>query len=295
MLLRITPHVIKGDILPFLTSIDTLALKHSHPQFVEPCRGVDAQLSEMKSNRIHYWRWLFDTIQCECGVCSPMDRWYYWLGRNASANVLRRFVMDSRYIGTLNERSVDLCSFLEGAVASGNMVKAIIVRGNSPVEYFPRALVTAAEFNHTVLFKWLSSLGDLPNIPMSKIKIAYHIGRHGNHWMLSWLHQHHPTFLDDDHLGHLLRQLAINGHEPVVASFVMFFGVDLFDREIFDLSIMYDCPMALRGALSNTVWPTLEDSELLMVYQAKKCAQLWVELGLPILGHVQRWVDRIHS
>jgi hypothetical protein len=276
---RLPPHLIKGNILQFISSVDTLSLRHTCRAMVEPCRDVSVIMNEMKSRYISYWKWLLRIVTHE-----NRRRFLYWMVRNADIAPIRSLFASHT---PLRFSSTDLVDILEAAVDSRDLRKVGLARGYTPIFFQEGALIRAVEIGFRNAYQLLAKVN---GIPIESEPLARTIGRsHSLYAFEDLLRAGAPESI----ILTAVRENVKAGDWNLLYTLQSEWGVIAVDTEILGLSIESDNVAAFVLCLYYGILPEVEDSILVMQHNSVGVGRTWRDWGLPMMPNTRAWFDSL--
>lgn len=286
--------LVRDGIFPYLDSLDILACRYTCKALKTDTSEIPIMLSDGADKTTKYWRWIYSIIECWCYQCEPMCSYIYWLVRVARYQTIAGFFNSHKYSMIIKHCPETTRRAMLGAAARGDLRIAKLVRGCTPHATYQRnnVLVEACKYNHTNMFSWLVDMGDIP-LPdtAQSFNVAINIGEQGNINMMRVLVTR-GFDLTADHWWLVTIHAMQRRHYHLLRYIYAYAPNEMYTRRFLLAAITNDNPIAFTVFLEKTnEWPTIEDSEFLLVYKAIKVARIWSMLSFPMLGSVMRWYD----
>jgi hypothetical protein len=285
--------VIRHEILPYLDSLDILALRYTCKLLKYDTRSIPTYISDAKNRSTKYWSWIYSRVECWCYECQPMKLYIHWLTRIANPRTARAFFNSHKYRMIVRHCNRVTNSAMLGACARGDLRIAALVRGSIPFVAYNReeVLYEACKHQHTRLFSWLVDIGDIPKADsVQSYQICMLIGEHGNLIMLRSL-MARGFEMDVDHWWLVAIGAMKMRHDYITRLISVCAPNDVFSYRFLLASITYDNTIAFRVCLERGTWPMASDSEHLRLYNARNVARQWYLLDMPILPTIRLWIE----
>lgn len=288
------PDVVKYEIFSYLDSLEVLACRYTCKSLYHDTKDHRAFLSHGEGKSTKFWRWLYSIIECWCYQCEPMSSYLYWLVRVGRYQTIAGFFNSYKYNMIVKHCPEVIGRCMLGACARGDMRIAKLVRGSTPHGCYRRndVLSVACKHDHTKLFVWLVDMQDIPDSDVTQsFNVCIYIGEQGNLTMMRTIVTR-GFHMNVDHWW-LTTIHAMNRRHNHILRYVYAYAPDsIYTRRFFLATITNDNPQAFRVYLEKTnEWPTIEDSEMLRLYNAVKVARIWDMLGFPLMPQVQAWYN----
>lgn len=285
MIDQLPSHLVRGGVVPYLTSVDALALRSTSKAMVSPCRDIRILINEITSGRLVYWKWIGCQILCGCGSCKPVQALLRRMGKVAPLNVIRSFCMSLDYTILLSVKPSVLSGLIEGGAASKSLKRLLYCRSYCPVQNIKAGVIACAEFGFYNGLKTLVGIGDRMDLTAGEIALML---------FLCVSRGDLPSTRAVLGIG-VRRSDAVAGveiavrhdHHKILDALDDEF--DLVDRENMRKCIVHDSLDCLIYHLRAGIWPTEDDSELLYS-NPQRVVQYWKDHDLPTTPAVRAWL-----
>lgn len=290
---KLPPFLLRQKILPFLSSMDMLALRLTCKSLKADTRGLSIYFRDLTSRRVAYWDWVYNVLLgiCGCGTCHYFRSYYYAMSRRAGPRVLRNHLHSGRYLRSVSWNPDVTCYMMRGAIQSQCLHSLVITRGAVPIQYYNNeAIEMAVRYNNRKAFFFLLDMGHRPPIYASGLSRMFIMaGVHGTYEIVE-------RMLSDDFangdmtLIHSMAKEAVIYDNPDVIDLIDRYDLaEILDHELLLIAIRHDSARAFRSLLSTGMWVAHDDSDQVMAWRSYKVGRVWVELLLPCLPHTRPW------
>ena len=284
--------VIRYSVLPYLSTVDALAVKLTCRHFYYAANRIRTKVTELQSPRVTYWVWVFRTMRgaCECGLCKPMYAFYYTLAKQAPVKVMRHFLNTKHFFRVVGQEPESLNKMVRGAIESGSIQKVILARGVVPQHYLVTAVRMAVQYRNSRAFHFLMDVGHCPSSWETQMLAIYRAaGMNADHTIYTRLLSENVHNGDLSLVKEMVVEAIVFDHPEVLESVWYHDMTQAFDESLVDLAIRHDRLACLKLILES-LWITEEDSARIMLYNAVCIGRWWYATGLPAYPHVRAWM-----